>query len=183
MIKKNLKVLLAYISGIMVSLIITTFLNPLFSISPKLFSAVTVLFALPFVYSEIWNYGKYDELKKIASPVKVLCCLIMFVAITVILALSAIFIKSTGSINIPVFVLNLWLYPFTGFFTTETIVPAVIIILLFVVVLSMIAYFAGTKGFSVAEKLSISRKQRIDKKAKEHYSEIEKIKEQYRDKD
>lgn len=180
MIKKNLKVLGSYLLGIIVSLVLTTFFSPLFSLSPKLFSAATVLVTLPFIYSEIWNYGKYDALKKQANFVNVLYYLILYIVVTVILTLAAILIKPTGNINIPILILNLWLYPFTGFYTPETILPAVIIIILFIAALSMIAYFTGIKGFSVSEKMLIARKKRIDKKAEKHYDEIEKIKEQYR---
>lgn len=182
MIKKNVRVLLAYILGVVASLFLTVPLSPLFGFSPKLFSTITIILTLAFVYTKMWKSGKYDALKKEVSVLRAFCYLCLFIVITFSIQLIAIIFNSTGNINIPALIGIVWLYPFTGFFTNETFLPATFVSAAIVIVISLIAYFMGIKGFSVSDKILNARKRRIDKKAEKHFEEIEKIKEQYRNK-
>ena len=182
MIKKNAKVLLSYVLGVIITLILTVPLSPLFKLSPKIFSTVTALISVSFIYSEIWNFGKYDALRKHTHLLKALSYLVMYAIVTIATILISTLIKTDSIFNIPLIIGNLWMYPFIGFFTRKTYLLATILSMLFIAVISIAAYYTGSKNFSIMDKILIARKKRIDKKAKKHRDEIEKIKEQYRNK-
>ena len=183
MIKKNAKILLAYIIGVVASLFLTVPLSPVFGFSPLLFSTLTAFITLAFVYSEMWKFGKYDALKKKASLLQALGSVSFFVAISLAVELISVLFNSTGNIDVPTLIGVVWFYPFTGFFTNTNFLPVTIIVTVTVVIISVAAYYMGVAGISISDNILNARKKRIDKKAEKHFEEIEKIKEQYRKKD
>lgn len=181
MIKKNAKILLTYTIGLLVSMFLTIPLSPLCDFSPALFSTITALVTVSFVYVEIWRFGKYDALKKENSITKAIGCMSGFVIITVIIDLIIIILEPAGKVDVTLLIGAIWFYPFTGFIINNKIfLPLTLVITLALIGMAVIAYQMGVKGFSISDKILNARKKRIDEKAEKHFEEIEKIKEQYR---
>ena len=179
MIKQIFKVLLAYFIGILVSLFLSIPLAPLADYSVYFFSAITGLIAITFTYSEIWKSGKYDAIKKNNSIKRALGCITGYVIITLIVEL--IVILSNKSI-VGMMIGTLWFYPFTAFINKDNFVTVTLIIMLVFICMSILAYNMGVKRFSLWEKILNARKKKFNKKAEKHFAEIEKIKEEYRNK-
>ncbi len=183
MIKRNFKIILAYIIGIIASMFLAVPLSPILGFSPKLFSSITAIITLWLVYSEIWKTGKYDALKKIESFKKPLLGMIAFTVISLITILTVAIFEPKGNIDITMVIGTFWFFPFMSFFSKTTFIYINLIVVAVFLIISVIAYYMGIKGFSLTDKILAARKRRIDVKAKKHFDEIEKIKEQYRKKD
>lgn len=182
MIKKSGKLLLSYITGVVLSMFLAIPLNPMLGFSPVLFSVITALVTVAFMYVEIWKAGKYDALKKNVSVLNPLKSMNLFVAITIVVELIALVCKPTGSLDVGMLIGSIWFFPFMGFFNKATFLPTTLVITLVLLGISALAYYMGIKGFSISDKILNDRKRRMDAKAEKHFEEIEKIKAQYRKK-
>lgn len=180
MIKRNLKILLTYIIGVVASMFLAVPLSPILGFSPVLFSVMTALISAYLIYSEIWKTGKYDALKKTAAFKKPLLSMVLFTVISFVIILAVAVYEPTGNVDITMLAGTFWFFPFMGFFTKKTFVGVSLIVVGLLLILSAIAYYMGIKGFSLIDKILSARKNRIDAKAKKHKEEIEQIKEQYR---
>lgn len=182
MVKKSFNLLFMYIAGIVVSMFLTIPLSPLVGFSPKLFSVITGITAISFMYSKMWKYGKYDELKKIVSTLTPLKLMIPVLIITVIVEIFVLVYKSNGNLDISMLAGTFWFFPFTGFFNKTNFVPVTLIITVLIAGILYFAYYMGIKGLSFTDKILTARRIRIENKAQKHFDEIEKIKDQYRKK-
>ena len=181
MVNKSFKLLLLYITGVVVSLFLTIPLSPLVGFNPKLFSVITAIVAIRFMYSDVWKIGKYDALKKIASPLTPLKLLIPILIITVMAEIFVAVYTPSGVADISMIVGTVWFFPAMGFISGRNDFALVTIVYTLIITASLyLAYYMGIKGFSLTEKVLNARRDRIEAKAKKHFDEIEKIKEQYR---
>lgn len=182
MIKRNFKILLSYIIGVLTSMFLAVPLSPILGFSTALFSLATALITASFIYSQMWKAGKYDSLKKVQSFKKPLLGMVGFTAISIVIILIVALYNPTGNIDKTMLIGTIWFFPFMGFFGKETFVFITLLVVMVILIISLIAYYMGIKGFSLTDKIFSARKKRIDQKAKKHFDEIEKIKEEYRNK-
>lgn len=182
MIKKNIKILLTYLLGIILSLFLTVAFSPFVGSNYILFSVITSIITLSFIYVEMWKFGKYDELRKESSVLRAIGYMGFYIVITFFVEIIASVCNPASSNFILNIIHTIWLYPFFGFITNKTFLETTLIIPLITIALSVVAYYMGVAGVSISDKLLNARKKRIDKKAEKHFEEIEKIKEQYRKK-
>ena len=181
MLKKNAKILGAYILGIVVSLFLEVPLSPFFGNNLVLSSVVTTVVTLGLVYTEMWKFGKYDGLRHKNKTLNAIGYMGFYIVISFIVELIVIIFKPS---NLSVFEIihTIWFFPYIGFYTNRTYFIVSLIATLVTIGISVAAYFMGVAGFSLSDKVLTARKKRIDKKAEKHFEEIEKIKEQYRTK-
>ena len=182
MIKKNAKILLAYVIGIVISMFLAVPLSPFFSSSPILFSMVTAIITLGFVYTEMWKFGKYDALRKENSVLNAIGNMGFYITLTFIVELIVSVFRPSANLTIPEIIHTIWFFPFIGFYTNRTLLVVSLIVALVTIAMSIVAYYMGVAGVSVSDKILNARKKRIDEKAEKHFEEIEKIKEEYRNK-
>lgn len=185
MIKKNFKMLLAYILGIIASLFLTMAFGIIFDYSPKLFSCITAFVTFLLIYNEVWKFGKYDKLKEKDSIFSLLLSISFFIIITVVIEAAVAICKATGASNI-LFYVNMfgmvWFYPFTGFYTESMFLITTPVVTLIVVAVSVFSYYMGVNDFSFADKIVTRRNKKYEEKKEKHFAEIEAIKEEYRKK-
>ncbi len=185
MIKKNFKLLLTYILGIVVSMFLTMAFGWLFDFSHKLFSCLTALVTFMLIYNEVWKFGKYDKLKNENSFLTLLVSISLFILIAIAIELGVAICKWTGA-ETALFYVNMlgmiWFYPFTGFYTESMFLIITPIVTLLTVGVCAFSYYMGIKDFSFADKIVTRRNKKYEAKKEKHFAEIEKIKEQYRKK-
>ena len=156
MISNNLKVLRAYLFGIILSLFLTFPLGWMFGLSPHVFSTITALLSFALVYRVTWNFGRQDTE---INDVSILKLLINISAFTLLSLVFFIFHIACGN-SVPTLIDQIsmiWYYPFTGFYSSF---PAVTVALVAVVTvaLSITSYIMGTKNISLLEKAGIKNK-------------------------
>ena len=185
MLKKNFKMLWSYFLGILVSLFLTLALGWLFDFSPKIFSGMTALFTFILIYNEVWKFGKYDKVKNENSFLSLLMSISLFIIIAIVIVLAVAICKWTGAEN-ALFYVNMvgmiWFYPFTGFYTESMFLVVTTVVTLITVGVCIFSYYLGVKGFSFADIIVTRRNKKYEEKKEKHFAEIEKIKEQYRNK-
>ncbi len=185
MIKKNSKILLTYLLGIITSIFLTLAFGWLFDFSHILFSCLTSLVTFLLLYNEVWKFGRNDTVKKENSIFNFLASVSFFVLIAVIIEVAVAVCKATSAKN-ALFYVNIlgmmWFYPFTGFYTESTFLIVSPIVTVITVLICAFAYIMGVKNFSFADKIVTRRNKRYEYKKEKHFAEIEKIKEQYRNK-
>ena len=182
MFRKNVKILLAYLLGIVISMFLSVPLSPFFSSSPIIFSAVTAVISLGFVYTEMWKFGKYDALRKESSVLNAIGYMGFYITITFIVELIVVVYRLSPNITIPEIIHTIWFFPFIGFYTNRTLLVASLIVALITIAMSVAAYYMGVAGVSVSDKILNARRKHIEEKAEKHFEEIEKIREEYRKK-
>ena len=183
MIKNNLKVLGAYILGIIVSLFISLALGALFDFSHVAFSFLTSLITLCLMYFEIWKFGRNDKLKDIVSVKRAILNILFFVIIAAVLEISVALCKYFNATDFLFWFSGaglIWFYPFTGFYTDSTFLTTTLFITAVIIAMCLVAYYMGVREISLLDKIAVWKKKRSDKVRKKHEDEIEKIKEQYR---
>lgn len=180
MIKKNGKILLAYVLGIIISMFLQVPLSPFFSSSPVLFSVITAVITVSLVYTEMWKFGKYDAIRKENSVLKAIGYMGFYITITFIVELIVIISKTYANITIQEIIHAIWFFPFVGFYTNRTLLVVSLAVTLITIAMAVVAYYMGVAGVSISDKILNSRKKRIDEKAEKHFEEIERIKEEYR---
>lgn len=182
MIKKNAKILLAYVLGIIISMFLAVPLSPFFSSSPMLFSIVTAVLSLGFVYTEMWKFGKYDALRKENKVLNAIGYMGFYIIVTFVLELIVTVYRPSANLTIPEIIHTIWFFPFIGFYTNRTLLVVSLIVALITIAMAVVAYYMGVAGVSVSDKILNARRKRIDAKAEKHFDEIEKIREEYRKK-
>ncbi len=183
MIKKNFKLLLSYILGIVASMFLTMALGPLFDFSHILFSCMTALITFALIYNEVWKFGKYDTVKSENSLLNLFASISFFILIAVIIEIAVAVCKAVGA-ETALFYINMlgmvWFYPFTGFYTESMFLIVTPVVTLVTICVCVFSYYMGVKGFSFADKIVTRRNKKYEAKKEKHFAEIEKIKEQYR---
>ncbi|MEE1043192.1 MAG: hypothetical protein UH854_04430 [Clostridia bacterium] len=186
MIKKNFKFLLTYLLGILASIFLTLAFGWLFDFSHILFSSMTALVTFLLLYNEVWKFGRNDTVKKENSIWSLLLSLSFFILIAVIIEIAVAICKAIGA-EATLFYVNmlgmLWFYPFTGFYTESTFLVITPIVALIIILVCAFSYYMGVKNFSFADKIVTRRNKKFEEKKEKHFAEIERIKEQYRNKD
>ena len=182
MLKKSGKVLLAYVIGIVVSMFLAVPLSPFFGNNLKLFSVITSVVTLGLVYAEMWKLGKYDALRKANKPLNAMGYIGLYAIVTTIVEIIVIIAKPAKDFTIWGIIPAVWYFPFNFFSDSKNFWVIYLCVSVLTIAISMLAYYMGTIGFSVADKILTARKNRIDKKVAKHKEEIEQIKEQYRKK-
>ncbi len=185
MLKKNFKMLLSYILGILSSLFLTMCLGMVFDYSPKLFSCMTALITFLLIYNEVWKFGKYDKVKNENSILNLFLSISLFILIALVIETSVVVCKAIGA-ETALFYVNMlgmvWFYPFTGFYTESMFLITTPVVTLITVGVCVFSYCMGVRGFSFADKIVTRRNKKYEEKKEKHFAEIEKIKEQYRNK-
>lgn len=180
MIKKNGKILLAYVLGIILSMFLQVPLSPFFSSSPVVFSVITGVITVSLVYTEMWRFGKYDAIRKENSVLKAIGYMGFYITITFAVELIVIIFKTYANITVPEIIHTIWFFPFIGFYTNRTLLVVSLAVTLIIIAMAVVAYYMGVAGVSISDKILNARKKRIDEKAEKHFEEIERIKEEYR---
>ena len=180
MLKKNAKILAAYILGIVVSGFLFVPLSPFFGNNQALFSVVTSVITLGLVYSEMWKFGKYDALRKENKVLNAIGYMGFYITITFVIELIVLIFKPALNFTVQEIIHTIWFLPFIGFYNNRTSFVISLIVALVTIAMSVVAYYMGVAGVSFSDKILTARKKHIDKKAEKHFDEIEEIKEQYR---
>lgn len=181
LLKKNAKILGVYILGIIISMFLAVPLSPFFANNIVLFSIITAILTLGFVYVEMWKFGKYDALRKESSALNAIGNMGFYIIVTFVLEL-IVTVNKPSNLSIPEIIHTVWFFPFSGFYTSKTVMVVSLIVALITIVMSIAAYYMGVAGVSISDKILNARRKRIDTKAEKHFEEIEKIKEEYRKK-
>lgn len=183
MIKKNFKILLTYLLGIISSIFLTLAFGWLFDFSHILFSCMTSLVTFLLLYNEVWKYGRNDTIKRENSILTILAYLSSFIIIAIIIEVLAAIFNNTGIATVIKAIGAIWFYPFTGFYTESTFLVITPLVTIITGLVCIFSYYMGVKGFSFADKIVTRRNRKYEAKKKKHFDEIEKIKEQYRNKE
>ncbi len=181
MLKKNLKILAAYLLGIVVSMFLEVPLSPFFGNNLMVFSALTCVITISLVYVEMWKFGKYDALRHENKFLNAIGYMGMYITISFVIELIAVIFKPANLSAVDI-IHTVWFFPYIGFYNNKTYFIVSLIAALVTIAISFFAYFMGATGISVSDKILDARKKRIDAKAEKHFKEIEEIKEQYRTK-
>ena len=165
MIANNLKVLRAYLFGIILSLFLTFPLGWVFGLSPHAFSVITAILTFALMYRVTWNFGRQDTEINDVSILKLLINISGFVLLSLVFF---VFHVACGN-SVPTIIDQISMicyYPFTGFYSGF---PALTVALVAVVTiaLSITSYIMGTKNISLLEKTGLKNKfQMLPKKKK-----------------
>jgi len=126
------------------------------------FSIATSLFYIMLVYSDAWNFGRlegktYNEIKE--NPLRALIASLIPSSIGLIFILLIAF--NVNSILVS-FIAKVWFVQFLGYYRPESNVSILELCASIAVlpITSFIAYFVGTKNFSVFEKISALKRKK-----------------------
>lgn len=185
MFKKNLKVLSSYALGIFVSIFLSLALGAVWDFSRIIFSTVTGIIAVFLVYSDMWKFGKYDKVKNTVLIRHSFTYAAGFAIIAAVLEVAAAVCKLTGASNILWYVLMVgmvWFYPFTGFYTDSMFLVFTPVITVVILLFCAAGYYMGTRNISFLDNFAVWKAKKDEKSRLKHQEQIEKIKEQYRNK-
>jgi len=126
------------------------------------FSIATSLFYIMLVYSDSWNFGRlegksYNEVKE--TPVRALIASLIPTSIGLIFMLLTVLNINPILIN---FVAKVWYVPFLGYYKPDADLSILELLASMAVlpITSFIAYFVGTKNFSVLEKVFTKKRKK-----------------------